>query len=236
MEETEAMHPFEIPAAIRERVMARRGRMHAFERIEPKTTALVVVDMQRVFLEPGAPSEVTMARAVVPNVNRLARALRAGGGVVAFSQATFPPAPAGGWSTFFDDMVSPELAERILGGLREDAPGRALWPDLEVANQDVVFSKCRYSAFARGSSTLEEILRARGTDTIVVAGTMTNLCCDSTARDAMQLDYKTIMISDACAARTDEEHGAALLTFMVSFGDVRTTDEMIALIESAAVP
>lgn len=226
------MHHFDIPADLAERIAKRRGRAHAFDRIDPAKTALLVIDMQKTFMNPGAPSEVPVARAIVPNINRIARALRAAGGFVAFSIATFPDLPAGGWNTFFDYMVSPEVARAILDGLRPDAPGRALWPELDTGPGDYRFDKCRYSAFARGASDIEAALAKRGIDTVIVVGTMTNLCCDSTARDAMQLGFKAIMVSDANAARSDAEHQAALLTFMASFGDVRTTDEVVALIEA----
>lgn len=226
------MHRFEIPDVLAERIATRRGRRHAFDRIDPSKTALLVIDMQRTFMDPGAPSEVPVAREIVPNINRLSKAIRAAGGMVAFSIATFPREPAGGWQSFFDYMVSPEIAQAILDGLAPDAPGRALWPELDVAPEDIRFDKARYSAFARHGSDIEQTLVARNIDTVIVVGTMTNLCCDSTARDAMQLGYKTIMVSDANAARTDEEHQAALLTFMASFGDVLTTDEALALIES----
>ena len=228
------MHRFEVPSELIDRIVARRGRRHAFATIEPAKTALLVIDMQNTFMEPGAPSEVPEARAIVPNVNRLARAMRDAGGVVAFSKATFPDVPAGGWHTFFDHMVSPDVARAILTGLRDGAPGQALWPELDVAASDLVFEKCRYSAFARGASEIEARLLERDIDTVVVVGTLTNLCCESTARDAMQLGFKTIMVSDANAARSDEDHRATLLTFMTSFGDVRTTDEVVAMIDAAA--
>jgi ureidoacrylate peracid hydrolase len=230
------MHQFDAPRELIERLTERRGKRHAFEDIEPRKTALLVIDMQKTFMEPGAPSEVPVARAIVPNINRLARSLREAGGVVAFSLATFPDKPAGGWSSFFDHMVKPEVAQAILKGLRADAPGHALWGELEAGDDDYLFEKCRYSAFARGASDIEDYLVKRGIDTVIVVGTMTNLCCESTARDAMQNGFKTIMVSDANAARSDEEHRATLITFMTSFGDVRTTDEVVAMIEAAAVP
>lgn len=226
------MHRFDIPAALRERITARRGREHAFDTIVPHRTALLVIDMQKTFMDPGAPSEVPVARQIVPNINRLSTAMRKSGGLVAFSIATFPRIAAGGWSSFFDHMVSPDVARAILEGLAPGAPGRALWPDLETGSDDVLFDKARYSAFARDGSDIEKELAARDIDTVIVVGTMTNLCCDSTARDAMQLGYKTIMVSDANAARSDAEHQAALLTFVASFGDVRTTDDIIALIDA----
>ena len=64
----------------------------------------------------------------------------------------------------------------------------------------------------------------------LLTGTATNVCCESSARDAMMLNYKTIMISDACSASTDEQHSSSLNSFIINFGDVRTTDEVLEII------
>jgi ureidoacrylate peracid hydrolase len=68
---------------------------------------------------------------------------------------------------------------------------------------------------------------------VLIAGTATNVCCESSARDAMMLDYRVIMLSDANAASTDEEHAATLDTFILFFGDVMTADEAIGRLVSA---
>ena len=91
--------------------------------------------------------------------------------------------------------------------------------------------KRRFSAFIQGSSDLHAILRERGIDMIMVTGTLTNVCSLTTALDAMMLNYKVLMVSDANAALSDDTHNAALATFCELFGDVRTTDEVVALIE-----
>ena len=67
-------------------------------------------------------------------------------------------------------------------------------------------------------------------DTVLVAGTKTNVCCDSTARDAMMLDFKSVLVSDCCAALSDDEHLATLETFIQQFGDVMSADEVLASI------
>ena len=96
-----------------------------------------------------------------------------------------------------------------------------------VEPTDNVIVKNRYSAFANGASTLERVLRNRGIDTVLVGGTKTNVCCDSTARDAMMLDFKSVMVSDCCATLSDDEHLAALETFIQQFGDVMTSAEVM---------
>ena len=84
--------------------------------------------------------------------------------------------------------------------------------------------KNRYSAFIQGSSDLADVLRARGLDTLLITGTVTNVCCESTARDAMMLNFKTVMITDGNAAVTDEDHNASLTAFYLIFGDIMSTD------------
>jgi ureidoacrylate peracid hydrolase len=85
--------------------------------------------------------------------------------------------------------------------------------------------KKRFSAFIQGSSGIEAHLRGRGIDTLLIAGTTTNVCCESTARDAMMLNFKVVTVPDALAAYTDAEHDATLATFYMIFGDVQTIDE-----------
>ncbi|WP_426955399.1 isochorismatase family protein [Muricoccus radiodurans] len=214
--------------AVVARIRARRaGRFHLTRALDGAGTALVVVDMQLAFTGAGAPSGTGEATSVIPAINAVARALRAAGGRVAFSRATFDGSEHGGWPGFYGRMVAPDLAGRILGALREGAPEHALDPGLEVAPEDFVFPKNRYSAFAPGASSLPEWLAGRAVRTVLVAGTITNVCCESTARDAMQHGYDTVMLADACAARDRGAHLAALTTFAEFFGDVLTAAEAV---------
>jgi nicotinamidase-related amidase len=114
--------------------------------------------------------------------------------------------------------------------------GHALYPDLNVLPGDLTVRKTRFSALVQGASDLDAILRTRGIDTLIIVGTATNVCCESTARDAMMLNYKVFFVSDANACRTDEEHNATLAIMMIMFADVRSTDEMIALLDRHAAP
>jgi ureidoacrylate peracid hydrolase len=103
-----------------------------------------------------------------------------------------------------------------------------LFPALDVLPDDMRVKKIKYSAFMPGSSDIDAQLKARRIDTVLITGTATNVCCESTARDAMMLDYKVVMLSDGTATLTEEEHAAALNTFMLFFGDLMSTDEAIA--------
>src|SRR5262249_17733691 len=98
---------------------------------------------------------------------------------------------------------------------------------LDVRPADLIVEKNRFSAFIQGSSNLAEVLRGRGLDTILVTGTVTNVCCESTARDAMMLNFRTIMVSDGNAAVTDEDHNASLCAFYLTCGDVMSRDMLV---------
>ncbi len=228
------MHKVSIPQSIIERVVARRGREHVFDNIDSGKTALVVIDMQNAFMLPGvAHSLCPMAEKIVPNINRLAAAVRATGGVVVWIKTTFTADALRDWSTYFD-MVTPEQGKRRIAALTADSKGHELWSGLDMKASDLIVEKNRFSAFIQGSSNLAQVLRSRGLDTVLITGTVTNVCCESTARDAMMLNFRTIMISDGNAAVTDEDHNASLCAFYLTFGDVMSTDAVIACLEQNA--
>jgi ureidoacrylate peracid hydrolase len=222
------MHNFTIPKSVVDRVIERRGREHVYDELDPARSALVVVDMQNAFMLPGiAHSLCPMAEKIVPNINRLAGAVRASGGTVVWIKTTFTPQALRDWSTYFE-MASPQRVAKRIEALTADSRGHALWSGLDVQPQDLIVEKNRFSAFIQGASDLEAVLRARGLDTVIVTGTVTNVCCESTARDAMMRNFKTIMVTDGNAAATDEDHAASLVAFYLSFGDIMSTDTLIA--------
>jgi ureidoacrylate peracid hydrolase len=94
--------------------------------------------------------------------------------------------------------------------------------------------KDRFSAFIQGSSDLADVLRAHGLDTLLITRTVTNVCCESTARDAMMLNFRTVMVTDGNAAVTDEDHNASLAAFYLTFGDIMSTDKLIGLLKRNA--
>ncbi|MDP6706075.1 MAG: isochorismatase family cysteine hydrolase [Alphaproteobacteria bacterium] len=226
------MHDFEIPQAYVDRVTTRQGRPHLVENLQAARTALLVVDMQNYYMAEGQQAACAMAREIVPRVNRLAAAMRAAGGLVVWLQNRAPWGSLESWSVA-GDLFLPEKRELRWQSLQEDAFGFALWPEMEVHDADARVVKERFSAFIQGSSNLQALLGERGIDTALVAGVYTNVCCDSTARDAMMLNFRTLMVSDGCAASTDAEHGAALCNFYLTFGDVQTSDEVIALLDAS---
>src|SRR5207249_11927479 len=106
--------------------------------------------------------------------------------------------------------------------------GHELWSELDAPDGELTVENKRFSAFIQGSSNLAEVLRGRGLDTVLITGTVTGVCCESTARDAMMCNFKTIMVTDGNAAMTDEDHSASLTGFYQSFGDIMSTDQLIA--------
>jgi ureidoacrylate peracid hydrolase len=223
------MHKVVIPLHILDRVMERRGTLHCHADLNPRTTALIVVDLQNCFMvEEVASAYVPVAVEIVPAVNRLAAAVRETGGKVFWIRNTVNEYTQETWSNWFGMMRgNPDQVKGRIKNMAVGSRGHELHPDLIVKPEDETVLKQRFSAFIQGSSGLPEKLRAEGFDTVLITGTVTNVCCESSARDAMMLNFKTIMVSDANAAMTDTEHNASLASIYSSFGDVMDTDYLI---------
>lgn len=219
------IHEWKIAEREYARHLDRRGRKHAFETLDPPRTALVVVDLVPFFSEANP-----YCAGIIPNVATLARAMRSAGGIVAWvlpsSEQPFPALAralhgAGPAEAYRRSGGEGPLADRLCAGVGPE-------PD------DLYVEKTAASAFFPGRSPLPDLLAERGIDTVVIAGTVTNVCCESSARDASTLGYRVVFAADANAARTDAEHNAALHTIYRSFGDVRPTGEILALLRPAA--
>jgi ureidoacrylate peracid hydrolase len=223
-----------IPEAIVERGTARRGSEHPFADLDPRRTALVVIDLQYAFMDDKIGfAAVPAAREIVPAVNRLAAAVRRTGGGVFWIRMTHDARCLDEWSVAYE-MSTQEFRERRIAALSDGTTGHALWPELEIEPEDEVVNKYRYSAFMPGTSELPQRLRARGFDTVLITGTVTNVCCESSARDANMTNFRTIMVSDGNAALTQAEHDASLAAFYNTFGDVMDTDMIVACLERGA--
>ncbi len=228
------MHEFSLPSDLIEGVTNRTGRAHPFDVMNPAKTAFVVIDMQNYFMKPGFQGEVPPARKIVPAVNKMAAALRAmGGHVVWIKNATNDTRES--WSVFHDHLMTPDRRDTRYTTMDTAHEGHNLWGELEARPEDAQIVKKRFSAFIQGSSDIEGHLRARSIDTLLIGGTATNVCCESSARDAMMLNFKVTMVSNALATYTDEIHAASLNAFYSIFGDVQTVDEAIASLERGRV-
>lgn len=173
-------------------------------RIDPTRSAFVIIDMQRAFVDPGAPRECTGAREIVPRINTLAgecRRLKIP--VIFVRHANRRDMSDIGLRRDF------RLAQE-LDDLFEGSPGVAFCDGLEVREEDHVITKVRHSALAPGSSTLERVLRGLGRDTIIVCGVATDVCVGTTIADAMMLDFKVFCVGDLTAAFSEARRAAAL--------------------------
>lgn len=226
------MHPHELPPDIVDTLILRRGRRHVFDRLDPARSALVVIDMQEMFTRPGAPREVPVAREIIPAINRAAVGMRAIGGTVAWVRSHFPRGDRD-WGVYFEELNPGTDGENVRSGLDPTAELYSLSAGLEPRNGDIFAEKDRFSAFFPGASPLPDMLRERGVDTVLFAGTLTNICCESSARDAMMANFRAILLADANATRSDAEHTAALVNMALSFGDVQTVDEALAYLAAS---
>lgn len=215
---TPEQHRWRIATREYERHEARRGQRHAYRRIGPERTALVVIDMVPFFV-----ADHPYALGVVDTVNRLARGLRDAGGRVAW---VAPAADA----AVDEGFLGPEVAAAYCASGGSGPVRDRIWPGLCTDDADLYADKTAPSAFFPGRSDLDERLRALGIDTVLVAGTVANVCCESSARDASTLGYRVVMVADANAANTDDELNATLHTVYRSFGDVRSADDVLAAI------
>lgn len=215
-------------------IMRRRGKLHIYEQLDPARTAFLVVDMQNGFVAEGAAIETPSARGIVPNINRLADAARAAGALVVWIISTYGPRPEDYWTTLLDHVMSPQSAERFRGALTEGKESHKIYPALTPDPGDPVVTKNRFGAFMGSQGRLEALLQEANVDTVLIAGTVTNMCCETTAREAAMLSLKTIMVSDANAGRSDQEHNATLEAFIQGMGDVHTTDDVIAMFEAGS--
>jgi ureidoacrylate peracid hydrolase len=215
-----------IPDAIVQRVIQRRGTAHSFADLDPARTALAVIDLQHAFINDAVGfAAVPAARDIVPAVNRLAAAVRETGGGVFWIKMTHNERCFANWSVAYE-LPTPEFRAKRIVALSEEHSATSCGRNSTCGRK--IVKKYRYSAFMPGTSDLPDRLRARGFDTV-----LTNVCCESSARDANMTNFRTIMVSDGNAALSQEEHDASLTAFYNTFGDVVDTDMIIASLRRA---
>jgi ureidoacrylate peracid hydrolase len=229
------MHKSAIYPSVIERVAQRRGGLRVFDRLDARRTAHVVVDLQNGFMAPGAVAEIGCAREIVPTVNRISQTLRDAGGLVVYIQNTFDDVAIRTWSTYFEHFCTPARRQLMIDAFTPGAEGHALWAGLDVRPEDLKVRKRRFGAFAPGASDLHAILQERGVDTLIITGTASQVCCESTARDAMMLNYKVFFVEEGNATFNDEEHNATLSAMAHTFCDVIGSDALLGLIQQDRV-
>ncbi|MGF6885647.1 nicotinamidase-related amidase [Nocardia sp. GAS34] len=221
--QTPESHVWRIEAREYARHETRRGRRFAYPELDPQHTALIVIDMV-----PFHVADSAYCRGIVPNINRMAETLRTAGGTVAWVL------PGTGKPTATAiEFFGPRIAETYSSSGGSGPLRTRLWSELATHDDDLFVDKSAFSASFPDRSTLPQILEQRHIETILITGTVTNVCCESSARDAATLGFRVIMVADANAARRDRDHNATLHTIYRSFGDVRPTSDVLGMIDTA---
>jgi nicotinamidase-related amidase len=213
----------------------------------PSRTVLMVIDMQRYFVQTAYPWGKAVAKifpdnapdyfkrlenVVVPNCQKLQKAFRA-------AQASVIYTAFG--SVRNDGLDMPRWA-RGINVLGRESVGQALFPpfkdpscqvddSLAPAPDELVLNKS--SSGPLNSTRLDQMLHTLGIDTLVVTGVVTEICVTQTAREFADRDFKVVVVEDACASMNKEHHKTALQIFSNCFGEVSTTDKVIASMAKA---
>jgi nicotinamidase-related amidase len=203
--------------------------------IVPDKTAMIVVDMQNDFVKEGAPIEIPRARDMVPELNRLLDTCRAHKIRVIYIHHVIR-----GGDIDAGRLADHHEAVRNNKALLEGTENVEIYDPLKPHPGDLVVAKPRYSAFH--GTDLEAILRSQGIDTLIIGGTVTDVCCQSTTRDAFSRDYKVIFLSDGNApgdwpdmgfgpVSGEEVQRVSLTVLAMCFAQVSSIKDVIAEIE-----
>jgi len=200
--------------------------------VVPERTALVNVDLQNCFVE-GSPIAAPDGLGVQDRINKLAAACRKAGVLVIHTLHVVRPDGS-------NIGVMGEILPVVRAGIiNKGAKSADLHRGLVVKDGDILLDKPRFGAFH--GTDLELILRSRGIDTIIVSGIATNVCCETTAREANVRDFRVFFLSDGTATfgvgglSPDEIQRATCATLGAVFAQVLTIDEMIAKIDAGRV-
>jgi len=179
--------------------------------IDPKHVALLVIDMQNYFHQ--------IIRPVLGNILEAIQSCRQGNIPIIFTQhGHTDPASDGG-------LLGKWWGQMIIEGTED-------WkflPEIKIEPKDIVLPKKRYSAFFE--TDLETTLRSRGIQDLILSGVMTNLCCETTARDAFVRDYRIFFLIDGTATGRSELHIATLKNLGFGFAYLITCDELIQMLK-----
>ena len=199
--------------------------------VTPNRTALINVDMQNCFVE-GSPIAAPDGLAVLERINRVSAACRKAGILVVHTSVVFRADGSNlGVLPEFDPIVK-------TGILNKGSAAAALHKNLVVDARDILLDKPRFGAFH--GTDLELILRARGINTLIITGIATNVCCETTAREAAVRDFRVLFLSDGTATfgigelSPAELQRATCATLGKVFAQVLTVDEVLAKIDRAA--
>ena len=183
---------------------------------EIDTPALLVLDMQRYFLEPDSHAFVTSAPAIIPNILNLIDTFQAHHLPVVYTRHINTPQNAGGMSRWWRDVIAPDHPHAGLA-----APFDRL--------AETVIQKTQYDAFFQ--TELDEMLQAQGVSDVVITGVMTHLCCETTARSAFMHGYQVWFPADGTATYNQEYHLGTLRNLAHGFAHIPLIGQLLAQLE-----
>jgi nicotinamidase-related amidase len=192
--------------------------------LKTETSVLLVIDMQCFFLDTASPTFTCGGLAILPNVKSLIHAFRQANRPVIFTQHVHHP-----------DLIDAGIMGWWWEGMcLEGTPESQIHSEILPLPGEKVILKHRYSSFY--NTDLETVLRCLKIEDIVIAGIMTNMCCESTARDAYYRDYRVFFTADGTGTITEDMHLASLLNLAFGFSWVTSVDAILSRLASRSSP
>ena len=189
----------------------RRTKAHKFS---PKASALLVIDMQRCFLERESHAFLPTSELILGNVESLVAEYRAKSLPIIFTRHAFlPDEDPGAMGRWWGDRI------------RNDDPMSQIVPSLRPTDSEIVLRKSKYNAFA--GTDLEDKLRRLGVKQLLITGVMTHLCCETTAREAFTRDFDVFVVIDGMTSSSEDLHVSSLKTLADGFAIPVTTEEAL---------
>ena len=213
------MEPYVTSSSIRERTRRWLAHIAPYNQHEMKLkkskAALLVIDMQRFFLDPESSGFACGGVAILPTIQRVIAAFRKAGRPVIYTRHVHHPdgSDAGILGWWWDGMCI------------EGSPESEVHEKIAPLPGEKVVLKHRYSAFY--NTDLETVLRCLQIEDLVVSGVMTNLCCETTARDAYLRDYRVFLLADGTGTVCEEMHLATLINLAFGFAFVTTASKIV---------
>ncbi len=202
------------------------------DKVDPRWTALVVVDMQNDFISPGGAwertgADVSMGQAALRTLARFIPECRSRGVPVFFIRAIHSSPDNRHLSEAFLHQASKHSSSRFIDVpvCVEGSWGWQLADGLGVKPEDTVIAKHRYSGFL--NTDLDARLRGRGVRSLIITGVGTGVCVEATCRHGFELDYYNVILADGCGAYTQAVHDQALQRMGTYYGEVATAAQVI---------
>jgi len=189
--------------------------------VNPKGTALLVIDLQKGFVNEGAFCEVPAARKIIPRLQRLIDVCKKQSIPVIYTRMSHRFIRSTVYPDLWPNHFKPDGTPILAPGSKEFE----LIDELKVEEGDILLDKDRYSAFF--GTPLDLIFKEIGVKTVIITGLASNVCCESTAREAFFLNYRVIFVDDLNVTLNDEMHRWAVENIRLVFGYVLSSDEVI---------